>query len=300
MMNEEIRQGVKASILLALWSGVSIFINSQIIKVQADPFIFTTLKNLIVGLIILAGLGFWRRRWPIVRKAKNNWSKLLPLAIFGSLPFLLFFWGLSISNPSMCALTHKTLFFWVAIIALIFFRQSLGRKELIGLLVIIVGLGLISKLNQFSFGLGELLCLEATLIWAVEALYLQRILKSTDFLVAGSVRMLGGGILMFFFLLLSGRANLFFSFSATQAAGIAVTVIFLLGYVLLYYYALSRLSAKSVTLILTLGLPISILLSAGWFLTINTLAILGAVVVVAGFWLAGQRLLRRINDPRFS
>lgn len=300
MINRKIKQGVIASLLLALWSGASIFINGQVVKVQADPFVFATLKNLIVGLIILGGLGFWFRRQEIIKTIKNNWLRLLPIIIFGSLPFLLFFWGLSLSSSSMGAFAHKTIFFWVAIMALIFFRQSLGKKELIGLLIIIFGLGLIFKLNQFSFGMGELLCLEATIIWAMEALYLQRLLKKIDFSKVALIRMLGGGILMLFFLLLSGKASLLLSFSATQAVGMAVTVIFLLGYVLLYYYALSQTSAKTVTLILTLGLPVSVLLSAGWLLTINSFTILGIIVIIVGFWLAGQELLRKTDDSRLS
>ena len=51
-MNDVIKKGTYLALATALISGVSVYVNSYGVKQVSDPFVFTTAKNLIVGLVL--------------------------------------------------------------------------------------------------------------------------------------------------------------------------------------------------------------------------------------------------------
>ena len=93
----------------ALISGVSIFINKFGVK-GFDPFVFTSLKNLAVAMLLLSGLIIQTRFRELRQLSRKKWEKLIMIGVLGgSIPFLLFFAGLKIASAANAAFIHKTL-----------------------------------------------------------------------------------------------------------------------------------------------------------------------------------------------
>ena len=89
------------------------------------PIVFTAEKNVFVGLLIIGVLLFsWK--WKEVKKLTKRELVYLSLIgiIGGSLPFYLFFTGLSMIPAINGAIIHKTLFIWVAILAIPFLKEK--------------------------------------------------------------------------------------------------------------------------------------------------------------------------------
>ena len=102
MGNSLLQKGAYLALATAVISGVSVFINSYGVKQVTDPFVFTTSKNLLVALLLGALLflpASWRELQQLTRK---QWLSLALLGLIGgSIPFLLFFYGLKqASAPS--------------------------------------------------------------------------------------------------------------------------------------------------------------------------------------------------------
>src|SRR3989344_2884349 len=95
-------KGFKLALATAAFSGVAVFLNSLTVKAVGDALVFTTVKNLGVAVIV-AGILLRRRvDWG---EAKNQWRRLTVIAIIGgSLPFYLFFKGLTLTNAATGAL----------------------------------------------------------------------------------------------------------------------------------------------------------------------------------------------------
>jgi len=75
----------------AIISGVSIFVNQFGVRVINSD-IFTGLKNIVVAVILLC-LIFWFKEWKLLAKLKiKEWLTLVLIGLVGgSIPFLLFF-----------------------------------------------------------------------------------------------------------------------------------------------------------------------------------------------------------------
>lgn len=255
--------GLTLALATALISGVSVFLNGFAAKEFGNPTLFTALKNSLVGLCLLA---FMLR--PIhVRevKALGGRSKLGLLAIAvvgGSIPFVLFFEGLSRVDSGNAAFIYKTLFIWVAVLALVFLRERIGALQVGALLLLVLAQFLLGGPGSLGLGTGETMVLIATLLWAVEAVLARRLLQRVSSSVGATARMAGGAVIILTYLTLKGDGDAWLHLSAAQAGWLALTALFLLAYVSTWYAALKRVPATSVTAVLTLGAPVTAALSA--------------------------------------
>ena len=107
----------------AFISGLSVFVNKFGIAV-INPYIFTGLKNIIITLLIISWL-LMMKDWKILKNLKQKqWLLLILIGLVGgSVPFLLFFKGLSMTSGVQAAFMHKTMFIYIAILAFIFLKE---------------------------------------------------------------------------------------------------------------------------------------------------------------------------------
>ena len=107
-------------------SGVSVFISKIGVTVINNPIVYTTLKNTMVALLLM-GLIIAVKKWAEVKSlTKPQWLKLLAIGVVGgSIPFALFFSGLSKTSAINAALIHKTLFLWVLLLAIPILKERL-------------------------------------------------------------------------------------------------------------------------------------------------------------------------------
>jgi len=254
--NRTVRMGVGIALATALLSGVSVFVNSFGVKRVPDPFVFTTAKNLIVAMLLVAAIGSWIARDEFKRLSASNWTKMAILgAVGGGIPFLMFFYGLREASAPSAAFMHKTLFIWVTILAIPILKERLGAVQVTALVVLLFGnLAVGFRASTFEFGKPELFTLGATMIWAVEAVVARKFLSDGMSTIVAAVGRMGfGALVMLGFIVVTGRGDAFASMNVSQWGWVLLTSVFLVAYVVGYYSALKSAPATVVASVLVIG-----------------------------------------------
>src|SRR6185503_13492953 len=149
------------------------------VKQLPDAAVYTTLKNAVAALIlIVAAIGLGAAR-DIVTIERRHWPAVLAVGVIGgSVPFILFFTGLAQATAPSAAFIQKTLFLWVAALAVPFLGERLGPAIVLGLVVLLVGQALVLPPTALGWGVGETMILAATILWAIETVLVRRLLAS--------------------------------------------------------------------------------------------------------------------------
>jgi len=279
-------KGFKLALFTAGFSGVAVFLNSLTVKAVGDALVFTTVKNLGVAAILALVLFRQTIDWQAVRV---NWRPLLAIGVIGgSLPFYLFFKGLSLTNPATGALIHKTLIFWVALWAIPVLKEKVSVKQWLALGLIFGSNFIIGGLPHFakaSWGRGEWMILAATILWAIENIIAKNVLKRVPVDVVVGSRMILGSLILLSAVGFSGKINLIFRLNPVQWSMTLVSVFLLTGYVMTWYRALKAAPVTLVASVLTLATIITNVLSS-IFIThnISLELIYQSILLVVGTW----------------
>lgn len=272
----------------ALISGTSNFLNKVGVTAVKDPIVYTTLKNSLVA-IFLIGIIIVLKKWKeIIMLDKQQILKLIIIGIVGgSIPFALFFTGLTQTSALNASLIHKTLFIWVALLAIPFLKERIGLGAWFGVIVIFIANLFVGGFIGFKFNSGELMILIATLFWAVENIIAKKVLKDVSSLTVAGSRMILGSILLFFLVLWRSDMSVIYNLNAAQLGWTFLTSVTLLGYVLTWYEALKYARATYVATLLVPATLVTNILSAV-FIT-HTMA--WQQVVAGGLYVIGAGLI---------
>ncbi len=256
--------GVALALMTAAISGVSVYLNGLFVKEFRDPLLLTGVRNSLVGLAFIATVLARPSAVHEIRTLTARWRLgLVVLAVIGgSVPFFLFFEGLAQVGSPGAAFIHKTLFAWVALLAVPLLGESLGWPQLAALAGLLAGSALLTPPAGIGAGSGEVMLLAATLLWSVEVIVARRLLPSVSVRLAATARMALGALLMLGFLALDGRLWGAASFSVRQWLIVLATGGLLFGYVATWYGALQRATATLVTSVLVLGAVVTGVLGA--------------------------------------
>jgi len=269
-MNSTSTRGMQLALCTAGISGVAVFLNSYGVKTFDDPASYTTVKNSVAALTLLAvvaALTAASGRVVTRPAGRRQWAALgLVGVIGGSVPFLLFFEGLSRATSTETAFVHKTLVVWVALLAVPLLSERVGPLQwgAIGLLVLgqasLAG-GVTAPLHM-SWGSGELMVLAATLCWAVETVLVKRLLGGMSSWTVGLARMCLGSVVLIGWAVLRGQASGLVALTAEQLGWVVLTGLLLAGYVGTWFAALARAQAVDVTAVLVVGAVVTAVLSS--------------------------------------
>lgn len=289
--------GIALAFVTAMISGVSIYVNSLAVKHFSDQTVYTTAKNGVAGLLLLLVL------WVVRRRSPDRYTRQLPPAhvaapallivalVGGSIPFVLFFEGLARAQATQAAFIQKTLVVWVAILAVPLLRERFRVPHALAIVLLIAGQAwLVGSAGKVVFGEGEAMILGATLLWAVEVVYVKRLLDTYDSHLLAAARMGFGTVLLLLWLALTGKFQLLASLGAEQWRWVALTGVLLTGYVGTWYAALARAQAVDVTAMLVFGAVITALLAgtAGS----SPISVPGVGLIVVGSGLIAWTALR--------
>ena len=275
-------KGLFLVFLTAIISGFSIFINQFGVSV-INPYIFTGLKNITVAILISSLLLLMKDRRRLKGLSKKCWTLLFLIGLMGgSIPFLLFFKGLSLTTSAQGAFIHKTMFIYVMVLAGLFLKEKIGKKLLFGSLLLLLGNAFLLKFIPHSLGRGDLLILLATLFWALENVISKYTLKKLPSRIVIWGRMFFGSIFILIFLTITGQIHLVGTLNINQISWVLVTGIILLSYVVTWYTGLKYISVSVATSILLLGASITSLLSFIQTGVVDPREILGVVLVIGG------------------
>lgn len=255
------KKGLKFVFLTAVISGFSIFINKFGVE-GVNPYIFTFTKNVIVFLFLFSTILFFKKFDELKSLKVKEWMKLVVIGfVGGSIPFLLFFKGLSMTSGVTASFIHKTMFVYVIFLAAIFLKEKVNKKVLAGAVILLFGNFLLLKLNSFAFNTGDLLILCATLFWAVENTISKHALKTISSTTVAFGRMFFGSLFILAFLIMSGNIKAVVTLTMSQVLWAVVTSAFLFFYLVTWYSGLRHVKVSIATSILLLGSPITTLLS---------------------------------------
>ena len=258
-----LRWGIGLAFGTALISGFSIFVNGFAVKQVPDPAVYTTLKNGVAALLLMVLAAATVRRDEIAAVDRRSWLKLGIIGIVGgSVPFLLFFTGLAQASAPSAAFIQKTLFIWVAVLAVPFLGERLGLAQLGALGVLMAGQFLVVMPSGVVWGSGESMIALATLLWAVESVLAKRLLASVPSQVVGAARLGIGLVVLIGFVVVTGRAGSIAALTASQWGWVLGTGLILTAYVATWFGALRRAPASLVTAVLVVGAPVTALLQA--------------------------------------
>ncbi len=284
----------------ALISGLSIYLNKFSVSV-VNPYIFTGLKNMTVVVLLILFIVGWGR-WPELKSLKKKqWGRLMAIGLVGGgLPFLMFFKGLSLTSASQGAFIHKTMFVWVAILAAFFLKEKINRWAYAGLISMVLGLWLMSKLGSLSINWGDGLILLATLFWSAEQILAKQALKDIAPSIVAWGRMFFGFIVIFIFWAATDQLSLAVNLKQEQIGWVLFTAALLFGYVLTWYSGLKHVPATVATSILAIGFPATTLANVildNQPITLTQFAGL-MLITVGAFWLiVFNRQSQIIKEP---
>lgn len=250
------RSGVLLALATAGISGVAVFLNSSGVRAFGDPTTYTTAKNLVAALVLLAIAATGTATGARVTRptSARQWTGLAAVGLIGgAVPFVLFFEGLARASTVQAAVLHKTLVLWVALLAFVVLRERLrpAHGAAIGLLLVGqagLGGGLVTR-----WGVGEWLVLAATALWSVEVVIAKRLLAGLSPWTVGLARMVLGSALLIGWLAVRGDAAALVRMTGEQWAWVLLTGVLLAAYVGTWLAALSRADAVDVTSVLVLG-----------------------------------------------
>jgi drug/metabolite transporter (DMT)-like permease len=283
--------GTLLAIITALFSGLAIPMN-KLFVVDLDPTVFTAIRGLVIGIIFYIIFLFECNSIP--KKSKINWKYLLSIAIIGgSFAFLLFFTGLKLTTAGRGAFLHKTLPFYVTILAFLFLREKINKKQILALFIMLLGTILIyfDQIKPAEFwlnpSLGDLLIIGATILWAIESVIAKKaMIKGDSNYIVSFARMFIGAIILFAIIILQDKMNLLFSLTLQQVINIAVSTAILFGYVFCWYYSIKMINVSKASTLLLLAPIISLILGVLIFNEpVPNLQLFGSLLILIGAYL---------------
>lgn len=256
-----LQKGAILALGTAVVSGVANFVNKWGVTAVGEPFVYTAMKNLITAGLLLGVLLLFKNFKQLKSLKKPDWLKLTLIGLIGgSIPFLLFFKGLSLTTPGSASFIHKTLFLWVAFLAVPFLKEKFRWYQYGALVILFVGNYILVGPKAWSWGIGETLALVATLFWSVEFIIAKKVLKTIHPNIVAWARLTIGVFFILLFVIATGRFNALISASSAGWGWSLLTGSILLFFVLTWYHALKRAPATLITSILVFASPITTLL----------------------------------------
>lgn len=289
--------GLTLALATAVVSGVSIYVNGRAVRHFSDATVYTTAKNLVAGvlLVLLAVVVRSPRRaaTAAARPTRRQWLALFGVGVIGgSVPFVLFFEGLARAEATQASFIQKTLVIWVAFLAVPLLHERFGWPHLLAVGLLVAGQAwLVGHSGTIAFGSGEAMILAATLLWAVEVVWVKKLVGPLPPRLLAAARMGFGTALLLAWVAISGKMGAFTSLDGKQWQWILLTGILLTAYVATWYAALARAQAVDVTAVLVFGAVITALLSG--VVDGATVSAVGVGLVAAGTAIIAVGAVRR-------
>ena len=297
------RLGIGLAAAAAMISGVSVWVNSYGVSQVPDAILYTTLKNAVAAALLVGLLLAIRARGaaaatdePTARLSRGTAAALVLIGIFGGgLAFILFFSGLAQATASGAAFIQKTLFIWVALLAVPLLGERLGWLQIGALGALLAGQALLTPPRAIAWGTGETMIAAATLIWAAEVIVARRLLRSGAVTapVFGVARLGIGLIVLAGIVAIGGHLAAAGAIAPAGWGLVGLTGLLLAAYVATWFAALQRAPATVVTSVLVAAAIITaILQSLAAGRLPDTAPMAGAILVGAAIALVVGRSIR--------
>jgi drug/metabolite transporter (DMT)-like permease len=278
------RRGVVLALATAAISGLSVYLNAFGVKLVSDAAVYTTAKNAVAAIVLVTVALLMGARHEATTLPRRSQLGVLAIAVIGgSVPFVLFFSGLAVATAPTAAFIHKTMFIWVAFMAVPFLGERLGLLQVGALAVLLAGQALIAPPIGVGWGPGETMILAATLLWSVEIVVAKRVLADVSAPLLAASRMGLGVLILVGYLVVSGRAGGLGTLTPDAWLWVMITGGMLSAYVITWYGALQHAPATVVSSLLVGAAVITgVLTAATTGKSPSPAVVAGYLLVVAG------------------
>jgi drug/metabolite transporter (DMT)-like permease len=276
------KKGYLFVLLTALVSGVAIFLNKFAVG-GINPYIFTWSKNLIVALFLISTVILFKEFKTLKTLTAKQWGKLVAIGLLGgSIPFLLFFKGLSMAPSASASLLHKSMFLFIAVLAVFFLKEKLNKGFIAAAILLFIGNFLLLKNTSFAFGIPEFLIIGAVLFWSAETIVSKHALKEMSSRIVAFGRMFFGVLFILAFLVFTGNTSHITALTTPQLGWILFTSVLLFAYVTSWYAGLKLIPASRAACVLLLGSAITTLLSFIYAGSVTIAGLGGVAFILSG------------------
>lgn len=247
-MKSRPRLGYGFAVLAAIISGISIYVNSFGVKLFHDATLYTLLKNGVVGLVLLVVLVVLparRAEFARLNRAQSGW--LVALAITGgSVPYVLFFNGLLLTNAITASVINHMQFALVALIAAIFLRERISAAMGAGLVVLLVGATLGTNLGKVHWDTGAYLVLASSVLFAIDFVIAKHLLKDVSTLSVMTSKMSLGSLMLLAYSAFTGSLAKVVHLTPAQWRISVLVGLILLAFTVATFIAIRNISVTSV------------------------------------------------------
>ncbi len=241
-------------------SGVSNFVNFRAVQ-GTDVDAWIAVRNALVALMLvpmalLAGSGLR------TRLSRRDWARLMTIGLVGgAVPFLLYFRGFQMASAqggaAAASLGYRSLFLVASVFAVIFLRERLPRRFLLGAAALLAGNALLLSLSGPVWTDGTAYVLAATVLWAGEYTLSKRMLRDMPSGVVALGRMGFGAAFLLAYVALEGHASTLVAFSGGDWMTILLSSLLLFAFVATWYAGLKTVDLTVASPLLVLAFPIT-------------------------------------------
>jgi len=234
----------------AIISGFAIPVNKFLI-IDLDPTVFTATRAVLIGIgfFIIAS---YQNKFNYKKFKKVPWKYLLSIGLIGGgFAFLFYFTGLQLTTSGRAAFLHKTLPIYTIILAFLFLKEKIVKKQVFALILMLLGTLLIysAKITPTELwsepSIGDLLIILATFLWGVENIIARGVMiKSESNFVVTFGRMFFGAILLFGILLGLGKLDQLLFLTIEQIGKLLLSTAILFGYVFTWYWGIKLINVS--------------------------------------------------------
>lgn len=253
--------GYVFAVAAAIVSGASVYVNSVGVHIYKDATLYTTLKNGLVGVILLVPLlVFAERRREYVRLDRGTGAWLVALAITGgSVPYLLFFNGLQHATAVTGAFLNHLQFLLVGLFAVVFLRERVRPAMWAGFVVLLIGATLGTNLGQLKWSGGAYLILLSTVLFAIDFVIAKHLLRGLSTLTVMTAKMTLGSAMLVAYSFLTGHLA-----GAARLTAFQVEYVLLTGLILLAFTACTFLAIRHamVSAVMAIGMAAPLVTTA--------------------------------------
>jgi drug/metabolite transporter (DMT)-like permease len=273
-------------LLAAIWGASFLFIRIAVPTfgpafLMNGRVLFAALFLLFVGLLL-------KKRLSLL----TNWQHYLKLGFINSaLPFLLFAYAAGVLTASLLSVLNATAPIWGAVIGILFYRQPLSVKVLIGLVLGVTGVAILVGFDPVLLQPGALLAVaaaaSAACCYGIATHYTRRAKAVEPF--ANAHGSMWGALCCLL------PVTLLFPIQQTITPGVAAAVLALgvicTGVAYLLYFKLVQEVGATSTLTVTFLIPVFGVLwgalflgeQVGWHTLLGSLTVLTGTALVTGF-----------------
>jgi drug/metabolite transporter (DMT)-like permease len=286
--------GIALAFVTAAISGVAVFLNGYAVKEFGNATLYTTAKNLVAAILLVAILAVASRAklpgaihssWGFTRpRGAREIAGLVAVGIIGGgIPFVLFFEGLARTSSTSAAFIQKMLVIFVAVLAVTFLKERFTILHAAAIGVLVLGQAIVAGgLGHPALDAGEAMVFAATILWSIEIAIAKPLLGRLSALTVGAGRMAIGLVVLAGFSVSSGAIAQLSHVTPTGWLWAVATGIILTAYVATWYAALARAQATDVTAVLVSAAIVTAVLNAGVKGASLAPTALGLSLIVAG------------------